>query len=495
MLQTVHRDPTVAVVGGGIAGLTAAALLARHGRRVVLLEAHHQTGGCAGTFRRGPWTFDVGATQVAGLEPGGSHRRVFELLEQPLPAATPLDPACVVDLADGQPPVRLHRDPAAWRRERLQQFPGSDLFWSLCDQLHRGNWAFNSRMPTLPPRRPADLGRILRALGPASLGNALFLGATVADLVPWTVRGESSRLRRFLDLQLRLYSQLPANRTAALYGATTLAMGQSPLGLWHLDGSMQRLSDALEEGLRRWGGQLRLQTRVQRLRRADGGWSLELQGPRGEAEEITAEQVICTLPPQALPSLLADQLPPSLGRRIKGFGDPSGAVVLYGAVDRGGLPADVAGHHQLAGDDPGPLFLSVSSEGDGRAPRGQATVIASLFTPARPWFGLDAGQVSERKRDLEGRIVAAIQQGLGLPASAWRHRELATPRAFARWTGRPWGFVGGLGQSPDRFGPFGLAHRSPLPGLWLCGDSLHPGEGTAGVSQGAELVVQQLLNS
>jgi phytoene dehydrogenase-like protein len=44
----------VLVVGAGIAGLTAAALLAKQGRSVVLLEAHHQSGGCAGTFRRGP---------------------------------------------------------------------------------------------------------------------------------------------------------------------------------------------------------------------------------------------------------------------------------------------------------------------------------------------------------------------------------------------------------------------------------------------------------
>ncbi|MFZ4566764.1 MAG: C-3',4' desaturase CrtD [Prochlorococcaceae cyanobacterium] len=495
MPKLVHRDPTVAVIGGGIAGLTAAALLARHGRPVVLLEAHHQTGGCAGTFRRGPWTFDVGATQVAGLEAGGSHRRVFDLLEQPLPDATPLDPACVVDLGDGLPPVRLHRDPLAWQRERLQQFPGSDLFWTLCDQLHRGNWAFNRRLPPMPPRRPADLGRILGALGPASLGNGLLLGATVADLLSWTVRGESTRLRQFLDLQLRLYSQLPADRTAALYGATTLAMGQSPLGLWHLHGSMQCLSDALEAGLRRWGGQLRLQTRVQGLRQEGQGWILELQGPRGEAEVLPAGQVICTLPPQSLPCLLGEQLPPSLERRIEGFGDPSGAVVLYGAIDRGALPDDGAGHVQLAGDEPGSLFLSLSHEGDGRAPRGQATLIASLFTPARPWFDLDPGQVAEQKQALEASIVTAVQRGLGLAPTAWRHRELATPRAFARWTGRPWGFVGGLGQSPDRFGPFGLAHRSPLPGLWLCGDSLHPGEGTAGVSQGAELVVRQLLES
>ena len=58
----------------------------------------------------------------------------------------------------------------------------------------------------------------------------------------------------------------------------------------------------------------------------------------------------------------------------------------------------------------------------------------------------------------------------------WLHRELATPRGFARWTGRPFGFVGGIGQAPDRFGPFGLASRSPLAGLWLCGE-----EGTTNV--------------
>jgi len=53
--------------------------------------------------------------------------------------------------------------------------------------------------------------------------------------------------------------------------------------------------------------------------------------------------------------------------------------------------------------------------------------------------------------------------------------------------------VGGLGQHPSRFGPFGLAGRSPMSGLWLCGDSFHPGEGTAGVSLSALNACRQLV--
>ena len=58
-----------------------------------------------------------------------------------------------------------------------------------------------------------------------------------------------------------------------------------------------------------------------------------------------------------------------------------------------------------------------------------------------------------------------------------------------------WWVVGGLGQHPDQFGPFGLSSRTPQKGLWLCGDSIYPGEGTAGVSQSAMMVVRQLMES
>ena len=486
----------VAVVGAGIAGLTAAALLARAGLTVELLEAHHQSGGCAGTFRRRRWIFDVGATQVAGLEESGIHSRLCRHLGVDAPAADPLDPGCVVDLADGHAPVRIQRDPSAWERERRSQFPGSEPFWALCAALHRANWRFAAGLPVLPPRSWWDLGQLLGALGPANLASGLLTTATIADLLRLSGCAGDRRLRRFLDLQLKLYSQEPADRTAALYGATVLQTVQAPLGLWHLRGSMQSLAQGLEEALGRWGGRLQVRQRVTALMPAPqgSGWNLEAEGPGGRTQSLRASDVVVSLPPQSLPALLGEVLPEGYRRRLENLPRPSGALVFYGAVERGLLPPACPAHLQLDWGEPGPLFVSISREGDGRAPAGEATVIASVFTPAHPWFEDDEIAYRERKAGARAGIEAGLERLLGIGAGQWLHGELATPRSWAHWTGRPWGYVGGLGQHPLRFGPFGLASRTPLPHLWLCGDSLHPGEGTAGVSLSALTAVRQLLH-
>ena len=74
----------------------------------------------------------------------------------------------------------------------------------------------------------------MRAIRPSNLLTGFFSKLTIADLLALTGCHKDRRLCSFLDLQLKLYSQEPASRTAALYGATVLQMAQSPRGLWHL---------------------------------------------------------------------------------------------------------------------------------------------------------------------------------------------------------------------------------------------------------------------
>ena len=55
------------VVGGGVAGLTAARLLTRHGQRVVVLEARDRVGGRLWTVRHEGHVTDLGASWIHGI--------------------------------------------------------------------------------------------------------------------------------------------------------------------------------------------------------------------------------------------------------------------------------------------------------------------------------------------------------------------------------------------------------------------------------------------
>ena len=64
------------VVGGGIAGLTAAAYIARAGQNVLLIERQHKVGGLVQTFERDGIYFDGG---LRSIENSGI---VFPMLKQ-----------------------------------------------------------------------------------------------------------------------------------------------------------------------------------------------------------------------------------------------------------------------------------------------------------------------------------------------------------------------------------------------------------------------------
>jgi len=486
---------SVIVIGGGIAGLTAASLLAKEGLSVTLLESHYQLGGCAGTFKRGKYIFDVGATQVAGFEEGGIHAQIFKYLELPLPEAKLLDIACLVDLQDGLEPITIWNDPIKWNQERKHQFPGSNKFWELCLTLHRINWAFMKRSPIIPVKNSWDLIQSFKALRLNMLPSGLFSRLTISDLLWICDCQKDNRLKKFLDLQLKLYSQQPADKTSALYGATVLQMGQYPLGLYHIKDSMQQLSNQLMKSLIINNGTILYRHKVTRLQKKSN-WMVNAVKSDGEDVQFKADNIIFSLPPQNLLNIItSDNIPESYKVRIEKLSKPSGAIVFYGAIKRTFLSKDLPLHVQIETIDLGSLFISISEDGDGRAPAGEATIIASAFTSTKEWFDLNQKEYKIQKQIAFNKILTALNKWFKLKEEVWIHKELATPKSFEFWTGREKGIVGGLGQDPSNFGLFGLSSRTPMKGLWLCGDSIYPGEGTAGVSQSALIACRQLLAS
>jgi C-3',4' desaturase CrtD len=218
----------------------------------------------------------------------------------------------------------------------------------------------------------------------------------------------------------------------------------------------------------------------------------------GEVWTEPADQVVANVTVQNLVKLLGDAIPQGYRNRIAKLPPASSAFVIYLGVKQDALPADCPPHLQFLYDYAGPIaennsfFVSVSKPGDGRAPEGHATIIASSFTDPKRWWDCSIEDYQQLKQQYTDQALSRLSQYFQLTPETIVHQEAATPRTFAHYTGRSKGIVGGIGQRIPTFGPFGFATRTPIRSLWLVGDSTHPGEGTAGVSYSALTVMRQV---
>jgi C-3',4' desaturase CrtD len=266
---------------------------------------------------------------------------------------------------------------------------------------------------------------------------------------------------------------------------------------------MQVLSDAIVGALEKYGGKLIMRHRVEKIHAdTEGVVGVTVRNEQtGKIWLEKAEQVVANVTGSNLVKMVEDKaIPFSYKRRIDKLPDASGAFVVYLGVARSAIPDGCPPHLQFLYDYEKPigennsLFVSVSKAGDGRAPAGKATVIASSFTDIRQWWRGSKQDYEQLKAAYSQEAIARLGEYFHLTPETIIHQEAATPRTFAKFTARDRGMVGGVGQRISTFGPFGLATRTPIKNLWLVGDSTHPGEGTAGVSYSALMAVRQIMN-
>ena len=480
MAARVHD---LVVIGSGIGGLTAAALSAAAGDDVLVLEGHARPGGCAADFSRRGILFPAGATLMTGFEAGGLHRWVYQRLGLPIHARR-LDLAMVSHLPDRQ--VRVPTGRLEWTEERRRAFPdlgaGGEAFWGRVRTLARQSHALAARRPVLPLQTLSDVARAATLASPGLLGVLPALWQTVGDVLRRAGISTHRAHRAFVDQQLLISMQCTADECVALNGG--LALDLYRYGSFYLEGGLTRIAHDLVASLEANGGRVRYRAWVTGLGRDGALWRLTT----ADGEEHRARSVVANLPAANLAKLGGALLPSAFLKGARAAEQSWGAVVLYAALDARGLAGPFPRYDQTLERYDAPLeagnscFVSLLPPEQERFPT-VARVTVSTHTRVEPWWAAGSpDDYAALKSRFAERLLAAAEVAVPDVRRRILFSEVATPRSFARWTGRGDGRVGGVPQTRAHANFAARSHRVGLPGLYICGDTVFPGQGTLGVT-------------
>lgn len=476
------HDYDYLVIGAGMAGLSAAALLAKRGRRVLVLEAHDVPGGYAHTFRIRDYRFCAQVHYIFGCGEGEVVNRLLSRL----------------GIADDVPFVRL--DPEGYDHvviggERLRIPNG---LTKLRDRL-----AHRFPQATEPLRRYFEvLGRLadeLSTLGSVpdrlslSLAREAFRHRHLLQTLRWTLEDlfdavkMPAPIRGYLAGQCGDYLLPPRDVSLLLHAALVNGYDR---GAFYPRHHYHQFVDAIASVVSNAPGC--------RIATSHDVVAIETDGGRvtgvatRDGQRFTARRYVSNVDPRATDGLLRGARLYGSDRDRLEYAYSSGTLTLYLGLAGVDLREHGFGSHNVwhypHGDlnriyddqradtdlrDPW-LFLStptLHSDAPGLCPEGHQILVAATSTDYTPWAALrafDRRAYNRKKKRAVDVMIDTIERNY-VPELR-RHltmRVAGSPATNARFCRAPWGNAYGAALTPAHVGLGRKPHKSALDNLWL----------------------------
>jgi phytoene dehydrogenase-like protein len=496
------------VVGAGHNGLTAAAYLARAGKRVLVLERRHVIGGATVTEEAWPGYRVSSASYLCSL----LHPTIIDDLQL---RANGLEvyrreASGFAPFPDGSY-LLLYPDAARTRAE-LERFCPRDVnaYFQFEADVER---AADILEPWFmgPPPTLAQLADAFRAEGASDLFEPLFTGS-VRDLLE--SRFTDERLMAILATDGLIGTAAGPSDPGTAYVLLHHCMGRAlgARGLWgYVRGGMGSVAKSLASAAATHGAEIRAGAAVSRIL-TDGGRAVGVETESGET--LFASAILSNAHPEITYGLLDCAPPPDAVRALDGWHTAGVSCKINMAVNE--LPDFTC----LPGTEPGPQHLGTihlapsmdflddawADSREGRpcaapmvevyiqtatdrslAPEGKH--ILSCFTQYYPYALAPGLHRAEETSEYADRVVDVIARyAPNVPASI-EAREVLTPVDLEERFGLIGGHIFHGDITPDQmFGGAGSVGRMGLtgpethvPGLVLCGSGAYPGGCVSGL--------------
>jgi phytoene dehydrogenase-like protein len=412
----------VVVVGGGLGGLTVAALLSARGMSTCVLERQSQVGGCVGRVEFSGHEFEPGMGVYTSFGVGEIYERIFAELPVEVPRTTVVTQPYVVRLADGRD-VRLIRDE------------------SFFDELAR---AF-----------PECADRAIEFYQKPALDS---------------LTTSSRRFQSFIDSQLSAFLHASIDQCSAT--ALTAA----------LDGGPATLAERLAESIKRSGSNVRLNTTVLRLAYDQSGEAVGVDLLNGE--RVTATKAIVsnlTIWDTYGKLVGLNRTPPEIKKLLNTLSG-TGAYVVYATIEEAAVQR-LPGERMLVATRPSDPDESACDTDDWFTAITLAvyggTVTLKSATEVNEWFTYHASEADFEESDQAAleRFWTKLHASLRELGSGIEIIETANPRTYYDQTRRKLGMVMGISS--------GFQSVEILPNLFMVSDTVSPFPDLSSVAQTA----------
>jgi phytoene dehydrogenase-like protein len=499
------------VVGSGMAGLTAAAYLARDGCEVDVFEQADQIGGVTATLHREGFAWDLGPLMVEGFGPGEPAGRVL----------TELGCADRIEMVRADrgisfPDYDLLRPTEYlgpyWRRERLKE-----IFPKEADNLDRYYRFYDTILDLMTLARQAEAGPLRAMMLKLRMG---LMFRRVKEFQTWSAKQVMDYF--FIDDRLKalflgiladmvvLPSEftglgLPAvNQETAFDNripAKLSAIGPR-LTFQYIAGGCENLVTAVADVITKNRGQLHTGIAVRRIL-VEGGRARGVELASGKRREADLILVTGAARDCFFKLVGRDLLPPDFAAAVDDVPLMESVLMVHLGVDmdptryqavpliyyyqtydlESGIGRTRRGDYHEGKD--GFLLYIPSLHSPSMAPSGQHAITIYTIAPNR----LEGGWNARRQEMVDKLLDEAEKVMPGLREHAKVTVSL-TPVDFAERTHQVDHHSFG-GVCPV-MGKSGAPHRTPIDGLWFLGAQSETAGGVAGVTVGARTAVNKI---
>lgn len=461
-----------AVVGSGIGGSSIAALLNSKGHKVALFEKEPYLGGSSSTFSHKGYSYNTGATTLAGYEDGFVVKEIFDEIGFS-PNLIPTDPSIVIMQNEKITPRYSNFEKFLEVVDENYPNKNNRQFWKLIYDINtefykmKGHYYSNKSL----------LCKIKSLFSFSALFMKFqrYLRANAFNFIDDFLDEIDEEYLQFLESQILIVAQAPSKKINFFTAA--LALGYTFNENNYAIGGLGALFDGLTKEIEH----IYKKSEIKEIKKLEGHYELYTKKNIYKTKKLILNSTIYDSS-----KLFKDDKVKNYFKKYEKLNNYQSSFMLYMTIKS---EKKFEHHYQIIKEKIFPhsiskaVFVSFSDKSDNTlAPKGHYSITVSLHTDLRYWE--DKTTYKEQKKELQNMLKDTVLSSLNIKEEEVVDCFSATPKTFKRYINRSQ--LGGNAITMKNLLPFLPSNDTPVKGLYSVGDSVYAAQGWPGVMLGVK---------